>query len=49
MKLKNMILLAKSMINFGDETNSFVRYNEEFVKSGVCETEVLYESFHIQK
>ena len=32
---QNMILLSKSMIKFEEETYIFVRYNEEFVKSGV--------------
>ena len=30
-----MILLTKSMQKFEEETNIFVRYNEEFFKSGV--------------
>ena len=30
------------MIKFQEETNIFVRYNEEFVKSGVLWTEVLW-------
>ena len=30
-----MILFAKSMIKFEEETNTFVQYNEEFIKSGV--------------
>ena len=33
-KLKNMLLLTKSMQKFEEETNIFVRYNEEFFKSG---------------
>ena len=37
------------MIHCEDETNIFVQYNEGFVKSSVCETEVLYEGFHIPK
>ena len=37
------------MIHCEDETNIFVRYNEEFVKSSVCETEFFYEGFHIPK
>ena len=35
LKLKNMILFAISIIKFDEGTNSFVRYNEEFVKSSV--------------
>ena len=31
-----MILFAKSMTKFEEESNIFVRYDEEFVKSGVC-------------
>ena len=34
LKFKNMILLAKSMQKFEEETNIFVRYNGEFFKSG---------------
>ena len=30
-----MILFAKSMIKFEEETNIFVGYNEEFVKKGI--------------
>ena len=37
------------MIKSEEGTNIFVRYNEEFVKSGVRQTEVLNESFHSQK
>ena len=44
-----MILSAKSMIKFEEETNIFVWYNEEFVKSGIRESETLYESFHGHK
>ena len=44
-----MILFVESMINFEEETNMFVRYIEEFVKSGALSIEVLYESFHSQK
>ena len=37
------------MIIFDEETNISVRYNEEFLKSGVHQTEVFYKSFHSQK
>ena len=36
-----MILFSKSVIKFDEETNIFVQYNEEFVKSGLRSTEVL--------
>ena len=44
-----MIVFVKSMINFEEETNMFVRYIGEFVKSGALLIEVLCESFHSQK
>ena len=44
-----MILFAKPIMKFEEETNSFVQHNEDFVKSGVRQTEVLYENFHRQK
>ena len=31
-----MILFAKFITKFEEETNTLVRYHEEFVKSGVC-------------
>ena len=37
------------MLKFEEETNIFVWYNEEFVKSGIRESETLYESFHGHK
>ena len=49
MKLKNIILFSKSRIKFKEETNISVRYNEEFVKSRIYQTEVLHESFYCQK
>ena len=37
------------MIKFEEETKIFVRYNEEFVKSGARQTQVLDENLISQK